>query len=294
MLYLAIFLLLHIICCVITLLGIYTRFLNIHKYMFFVTLFLPVWGFVIVLILHFQVFLKKDNKKVVPVEKMKLESELYKGVTVDTRNNADSIIPLEEALVINSAGQRRELIMDVLNDNPADYIEFLQKAGDNDDTEVVHYAVTAMVEISKENDYMLQKYERLHLADPDNYEVLCEYCEFLSNCLNQNLMQGQVEVMNRNTLNELLEKKLKFDSNIEDYICLIKNNLKLKNFTRVDELLTTADSLWEKSEDLILLKIEYYSTVGRGDELKKLINRIEDDNTYFSAEAKEAIAFWKT
>ena len=73
-------------------------------------------------------------------------------------------------------------------------MKFLKKAGNNDDTEVVHYAVTAMVEISKENDYMLQKLERKHSKNPDDYDILKEYSDFVWHCLTQGLMQGQVEV----------------------------------------------------------------------------------------------------
>lgn len=288
-----ILLFIHILCCIITFLGIHLHFLNIHKYMFFVVLFLPIWGFLIVLFLHFQVFMKSDGVKDVSVEKMRLESELYKGVTVDEKKNADSIIPLEEALVINSAKERRELIMDVLNDNPKEYIEFLQKAGNNDDTEVVHYAVTAMVEISKENDYMLQKYERLLDASPDNPKVLNEYTDFLHTVLEQNLMQGQVEIMNRNTLNELLRKKLENDETLSDYLIYAKNNLKLENFTLVSEIFKTMDEKWPFNEDVILLKLEYYSTLGRGDKISELLASIEDNSVYLSARAKEAVAFWR-
>ena len=42
---------------------------------------------------------------------------------------------------------RRELIMNVLNDNPEEYVELLKQARMNEDVEVVHYAITAMVEV---------------------------------------------------------------------------------------------------------------------------------------------------
>ncbi|MBQ7794524.1 MAG: hypothetical protein IJ366_08420 [Clostridia bacterium] len=196
-----ILLLLHILCCVLTFLGIRSELLDVHKYMFFVVLFLPFWGIMIVLLLHFQVAFDADASREIQVEKMKLESEIYKSVTVEEKKNTDSVIPIEEALLINSAKERRELIMDVLTDNPKEYIEFLQMAGNNDDTEVVHYAVTAMVEISKENDFMLQQLERKYSANPGDYNILKEYSDFLWSCLEQNLMQGQVEIMNRNFFN---------------------------------------------------------------------------------------------
>lgn len=285
-------LLLHILCCVLTFLGIRTQLLDVHKYMFFVVLFLPLWGFLIVLILHYQVAFNGDGNREIQVEKMKLDSEIYKSVTVEDKGNTSSVIPMEEALIVNSAKERRELIMDVLNDNPKEYIEFLQKAGNNDDTEVVHYAVTAMVEISKENDYMLQKFERKYSADPDNFQILREYCEFLWSCLEQNLMQGQIEIMNRNLFHQLIKKKLSMQESVSDYIRLVKNCLRLKNYTEAGAAIEKIGELRPDSEEYILLKLEYLSMLGKGGEIAGLLRLIEGKNIYLSAKAKEAIAFW--
>lgn len=285
---------LHILLCLFTFIGIRIGMFKVHFYMFWVSVFLPFWGFLIVLILHFQILLKADNKKTISIEKMELESDLYRSVTVDDKKNSDSVIPMEEALIINSPHERRELIMDVLNDNPKEYIEFLQKAGDNDDTEVVHYAVTAMVEISKENDYMLQKLERRYSQSPDDYGVLTEYCAFLWYCLEQKLMQGQVEVMNRNLFNELMKKKLAQKETAEDYVQFIRNCLKLKLYSEAGAAISGLESFAPDEEEIILLKIEYYAAQGRGDDIKKLLLELEKNNVYLSARAKEAVAFWKS
>lgn len=288
-----ILLLLHVLCCIFTLIGIHSNILNVHKYMFFIVLFLPLWGIVTVLILHFQIAIKADGSRDIGVEKMKLDSEIYKSITVDDKHNADSIVPIEEALLINNPRERREIIMDVLNDNPKEYIEFLQKAGNNEDTEVVHYAVTAMVEISKENDYKLQQLERKYSADPENYEVLTEYCDFLWNCLEQNLMQGQVEIMNRNLFSQLAGKKTAIKENVTDFIRLAKNNLKLKNYTEAGAVIEKIGTLWPENEEYILLKLEYYASLDRGNDIKKMLDEIESKNIYISSRIKEAIAFWK-
>ena len=176
----------HLLVCLLAFLGIHFNILKVHKYMFFVALLLPFWGVLILLILHFQIWFNADDSVEIGVEKLKLDSELYRSVTVDEKKVAATTVPIEEALVINSAKERRSIIMDVLNDNPKEYIEFLQKAGNNEDTEVVHYAVTAMVEISKENDFMLQSLEREYSLDPDNPIVLGRYIDFLWSCLSQN------------------------------------------------------------------------------------------------------------
>ena len=289
-----ILLLIHILICLFTYFGVKLRYLRIHKYMVAVVFMLPFWGFLIALIIHFFDLFDADGARAIQVEKMKLESELYKSVSVDTRKTADTVVPIEEALLINNPRERRTLIMDVLNDNPKEYVEFLKKAGDNEDTEVVHYAVTAMVEISKEVDYTLQELERRHSADPDDLPVLEEYCTFLWNCLDQHLLQGQVEIMNRNHFNELIEQKIRKSPKIEDYVRLIRNCFALKLFSKALEAIEELGRKWPDSEPYYLLKVEYFGLLERGDEIRKLLNEMSDKRIYLSARAKETIAFWNT
>lgn len=281
----------HIFVCLLVLVGILFRVLSVHKYMFFVALLLPFWGVLIVLVLHFRLGFNPEDCAEIGVEKLKLESELYRSVTVDDKRT-DMTVPIEEALLINSARERRSLIMDVLNDNPGDYVEFLQKAGNNEDTEVVHYAVTAMVELSKENDYMLQKLEAAHAADPDNREVLAEYCDLLWSCLSQNLMQGQVEVMNRQLFSQLMRDKIQVCDNIEDYARLAENELKRKNFDDAGEVIGVMGEKWPDSEEYILIRLQYLASVRKGEEIREFITQTENSHVYLSSKTKEAIAFW--
>jgi len=259
--------------------------------MFFVALLLPFWGVLILLILHFRIAFNADDSAEIGVEKLKLESELYKSITLDEKN-ADSAIPIEEALLINSARERRSIIMDVLNDNPREYVEFLQKAGNNDDTEVVHYAVTAMVELSKENDYLLQKWDAEYRANPDDCEILSGYIDFLWNCLSQNLMQGQVEVMNRELFAQLMSKKIAVDGNIDDYARLAENELMRKYYDTAGEVITEMGKKWPESEAYVLLKIQYLAALGNGHEIQEFVKETENSKIYMSSRTKEALAFW--
>lgn len=285
-------LVLHILCCVAAFLLIQSRILRVHRYMFFVVLFLPFWGALTVLVLHFQFGIKEDGMKQIGVEKMQLDNEIFRSVTVENKHIADMVVPLEEALIINSPTERRELIMDILNDNPKEYIEFLQKAGNNEDTEVVHYAVTAMVEISKENDYKLQQYERMYGMEPDNFEVLAEYSDFLWRCLEQNLMQGRAETVNRLLFNELMQKKIAVKAECEDYLRVAKNNLKMQNYTATGEAIAKLNEKWQDEEEVVLLKLQYYAALGKADAIKTMLKDMDSRKTFLSAKVREAIAFW--
>lgn len=281
----------HLAVCLLIYLGIQCGILSVHKYMAIIALLLPFWGTLMVLVLHFQVAFDADDCADIDVEKLKLDSELYRSIVVDDKRS-DTTVPMEEALLINSARERRTLIMDVLNDNPGDYVEFLQKAGNNDDTEVVHYAVTAMVEISKENDYMLQKLENDYNANPDDVAVLSRYCDFLWNCLSQNLMQGQVEVMNRELYSQLMQKKIALSDEIEDYSRLAQNELKRKSLDSAGDIIQKMGEKWPDSEEYILLNIQYLASLNRGDEISEFVSKTKNGNVYLSSKTKEALAFW--
>lgn len=289
-----ILLILHLIISALVFLGIQFDILKVHKYMFFVALFMPFWGVLTVLILHFQIFFHADDGIDVGVEKLRLESELYRSVVMDDKKVAANTVPIEEALLINSAKERRSIIMDVLNDNPKEYIEFLQKAGNNEDTEVVHYAVTAMVEISKENDFKLQDFERKHTKDPEDVEVLTGYTDFLWSCLSQNLMQGQVEVLNRELFSSLMEKKLALtEGSITDFQRTVENELRRKNYTQAAVSLKRMQTLYPNSEAYYMSRLDYLASLGKGEQIKALLGEIQKKHIYLSSTAKEVLAFWE-
>ena len=145
------------------------------------------------LLLHFQICGGADNVRQAGVEKLKVKEELYKNIFV-TQDASEQIVPLEDALLLNQPGVRRELIMDVLNDDPGEYMELLKKARMNDDVEVVHYAITAMVELSKDYDYRLQQIERRYARQPEDPAVLAEYCDFLEEYLEQGILEAQMNM----------------------------------------------------------------------------------------------------
>ena len=108
------------------------------------------------------------------VEKLRVDDELHRSIRVEDRAGTAATVPLEEALILDTAEQRRKLILSVLTEDPVQYYDLLQQARMNDDSEVVHYAATAMAQISKQTDLALQ------LADSpkeEGYSLGCRLAE---------------------------------------------------------------------------------------------------------------------
>ena len=51
-----VFIIFHIICCVLVWTGINSHLLKVKRYLILPVIFVPVWGMICVLLLHFQIF----------------------------------------------------------------------------------------------------------------------------------------------------------------------------------------------------------------------------------------------
>lgn len=283
----------HIICCVAVYLAARSHILKVKKILMPVVIFVPLWGLLCVLILNLDVIVRNGRTKEAGVEKMRVNDEIYKSIFVNEAANEKEIVPLEEALIINEPRQRRKLIMDVLNDNPEDYIELLQQARMNEDVEVVHYATTAMAELSKEYDLKLQKLEREYVKTPDDTEVLYAYCDFLGDYIAQGMAQGQMLLMQRNQYDRLLEKKVSLTGKVRDYAELADNRLELKDYSRAAESIEFMETRWPQKEEVWLLKLKYFAMQSRGEKISELISEIDRQHIYLSGKGKEMLAFWR-
>lgn len=288
-----ILLIIHMACVLLTWLGIRSGALNVKKYLLPMVLFVPFWGILCVLILHFQIGMDGDGVKEVGVEKMRVDQEVYRNIFVDQEGGAKDIVPLEEALIVNKPALRRNLIMDVLNDDPEEYLEFLQQARMNDDPEVVHYAATAMSELSKEHEFRLQKMERAYSANPEDGRMLDEYCGFLKEYIGCGLVQGQMERMQRQQYCQLLTKKLEREPDPDAWAELVENQLDLGEYARAEASLGQMGEKWPRREEYWLLKLRFYAEQGEGRELARLLRQIDGQHIYLSAKARETLAFWR-
>ena len=284
--------LLHIVCCVLVWLGIKTHLLKVKKYLMALVIFVPFWGTVCVLLLHLQMLTRRDNRIEPGVEKLRVNEEIYKNIFQAVSDTDKKIVPLEEALLINEPGVRRELIMDVLNDDPEEYMDLLKQARMNEDVEVVHYAITAMVELSKEYDFRLQKMEKLYAASPDDPEILEQYCDFMEEYLNQGILEAQMEREQRERYIHLLRQKLKVKTTLSTCVRLFQNLMKTGDYVQAEEILGLMDQKWQRKEECWILKIRYLAERKKGAELQQCLRQMKEEQIYLSSKSKEVLAFW--
>ena len=285
-------LVIHLMICILIWFGIRTGLLKVKMYMLPVAVFVPLWGPVCVLLIHLQLFSGTDQVKTVGVEKLRVNEEIYKNMFQVREENDRDVVPLEEALVLNDPARRRELIMNILNDDPGEYVELLKLARMNEDVEVVHYAITAMVELSKEYDYRLQKNEKKYMAAPDDPAILEEYCDFLKEYLSQGFMEKQMEQIQRNQYTQLLLKQLGKKINLHTCVCLMENLMVQGDFALAGKTLKIMNQNWHRSEEYWIWKIRYLAAQKMGREIEESLKALKEEHIYLSSKGKEALEFW--
>ena len=102
--------------------------------------------------MHSRAVLRGGRRIPAGLQELKVEDQEQRNILVDDRTDYANTVPLEEALIVDNPRQRRNLMLSILNENPGQYANLLSQARLNEDVEVVHYAATAMAQISAKED----------------------------------------------------------------------------------------------------------------------------------------------
>ena len=289
------FLVLHLALCGALWLLARSRALEVEGYFLPVALLVPVWGPLCVVLLHTSHRLTDGKLLDRTLEKLRINEEIYKNILVAENEEEDTVVPLEEALLVNSPAQKRKLILSVLTDDPAGSYDLLQQARMDDDSEVVHYASTALAQISKEADLKLQQQEQRYAAAPGDAKVLEEYCDYLESYLDGGFVQGKAAEIQRHQLEQLLKKRLDaLGRRSYTLECkLAAAQLALAEYDRAEATLDALTARWPQRETPWLLHLRMAAALRDGAAIQKTLHDIEEKEVYLSAKGRETVRFWQ-
>ena len=288
-----ILILLHILICFLLWLMMRFGIIKVKGYMMPFMLFIPIFGPLCLVSLQISQMFHRGKLKIPTLEKLRINEEIYKRMIVEGRGEAPQMIPLEEALIINAPSDRRRLVMAMLSEDPAAYMPLLQKARMNEDSEVAHYAATAMAQISKEEDEKLLKASERYAQNPEDERAMKEYTRCLGEYLEHDTAQGRAAELKRRQYIQLLKKQLSDPPELCELNRLASAQLDSGDFDgakqSIDRMLSHAPS----REEAWLLLLRLYGQKKDGEGIRKTLKDMEETQVYLSAQAKEAVEFWK-
>lgn len=285
-------LIIHALVCLVLWTLMKFGLLPVRGHMLPVMVLVPLWGPLLVVVLCARDQACGDVSYASTLESLRLKDDIRRGVQVQRREADAGVVPLEEALIVNDAGDRRRLMLSMLTEDPGAYLAQLQAAKLNDDVEVAHYAATAVAQISKESDLKLQQLERAFKADP-SAQNLDEYCDYLGDYLASGLAEGRVAQIQRQQYARLLARRCER----EDGTALrIRYATALADAGELDEAeaVTTqlvADAPDEQEAWMLCLRLAVTRHDGEG--VQQVIDAIDNQHVYLSADNREKLAFWR-
>ncbi len=288
------FLIIHIIICILVYFLMRVDLLKSSSGIMPLVWFVPVWGIGALLVLEIRSRGKQEAYEEVGIEKLKINDEIHRSILIEEDPMEGRIVPLEEALLLNDHSTRRDLMMDVMYSNPGDYVEQLQEARMNDDTEVVHYAVTALVELQKSYDLRFQELEHEMEQKPDSMELINEYLDLIERYLESGLLEGNARAAQLQRYIRLLEKKI--NAAPDAMVLYVKRAdacLQVGEYDAAYRNIETLLEKWPGDEKGYLLLIRYFSANKDRKGISQVLTMIEQRAVYLSPKGRGVVEFWR-
>ena len=172
---------------------------------------------------------KEDPDTEDTIETLSLTEDIY-WKSIKKREQAQNIVPLEEALIVNDRQTRKKLIFETLLEDPMKNLDILLLARENNDADTAHYANTTIAKIQRDFQLKIQKLAFEYESDQDNVGLLNKYIETLRNFINSGLSESFLLIRQRIVLANLLERKISLEGWDRDTLLQkIMNSLELKD-----------------------------------------------------------------
>lgn len=254
----------------------------------------PLWGLLALVMLEIRTRGRQDVYEEVSIEKLKINDAIHRSILMEEDPIEDRVVPLGEALLINDPLTRRELMMEVMYANPDDYVQQLKEARTNDDTEVVHYAVTALAELQKEYDLQFQELDWKMKNDPDDDEIIDSYLKLLDQYLQSGIAEGNDRMLKLRSYSSMLERKI---NRHPDRLSLWREkaaaDLKTGAYDEARQGIEHILQQWDRNEAGYLLMIQYYSAVQDRRGIEQILQMVTRKNIYLTPEGRGQIRFWQ-
>lgn len=221
--------------------------------------------------------------------------EVNRSILHDSDESEDMTVPLEEALIVNDTATRRSLLMEALYSNPADYVPQLFDAKANNDTEVVHYAATALTEIQKHYDLQFQELSQKRLARPDDPKLDDEYQALLEKYIASGLLKGDGLRTQLRRFSDLLLAKLQQEDVRGRWSLLNKKadaDLRLMDAEALDWDVEQMGKDWPDRENYWIYRIESAVLRKDAETIRTVITELEERDIYISEQLRALISFW--
>lgn len=247
---------LHMIVCVLYGNRIFRKSHALPDTIILIIALIPVFGIISAISIELVYQRNREGKRELSLEGFGIGKEDNNNYIIEEVENANEIIPLEEALLINDSQTRRRFMMEILHKDPNQYLELLKQARFHKDTEITHYATSTIMEVQREYELELQRCISAYRSNPTE-AVIEEYVKVMQGYLNSGLLDDMMNKRFRDQYNEILMEIVKSHTKKKHiYIEILENDIKRKEFKKAREISKLLQKQCPKDEIVWLKTLE--------------------------------------
>ncbi|MEE3354899.1 MAG: hypothetical protein VZR32_01005 [Candidatus Weimeria sp.] len=237
---------------------------------------------------------KRREELPIGLEKLVVDQVRYEKIRMSDNRNQDITVPLEEAMVVNDEKVRRKLIVDVLNHDPRHHIDLLKKASMTDDTELSHFATTAMMNIQSDYEAKIAKIEEALEEEPKDPVLLRAYRRELTEYVGSGLVSGIIRRIYCRKLSEVLRQLVYMYPDRRHYrLQWIRIRIETEELDEVEQDLIYALREWPDYVPFYRLYVAYAQRRKDGKLLQEVLEQVEKNGAFLSQRDRSWYRFWK-
>lgn len=289
---LIVLLVIHLIICSVIFIMMKKKKLRTRHTVFPAVVLLPVCGYMLLFVDEWQA--RHDKRTLRDVEDYgKAEVDDVWRREVVTGREDEFIVPLEEAMTVNSPIVSRKLMMKLLHTNPEQYVELLKRVTMSDDVELTHYATTSMMEIQSGYEERIGKLLEETKQNPDDAYALVRCKNELKAYIDSGFITDTVLTQYRLRLKEVLEKLCVMQPESARYeFEYIENSIMLGMTEGLDKRLAALEKKYPQDIRVYCLYVQYYYSINNGEKIKDVLQEIKDKNVYLDSSARQWLDVW--
>lgn len=243
------------------------------------------------------------RKRLLDQDRLMVQTASYLDVDVPDTEHDRITVPLEEAIILDDRKTRRKLLLDMLQQNRELPMEALDAASLSSDTELSHFATTAMASMQSRYEKEIQEAEHMLQDAPDDMQLLHQYWKTLDRYVSSGMLTGAVLQVYQKKLDACLTTMMGIDKESSDLVYACEENrlhLLEAGYREDDDL--SWKGLQEEMEamvsrypdDVKTYQIYMdYARVRHDQALtRKILEAVRARNLYLNAAQREWYAFW--
>ncbi|MFD0962096.1 hypothetical protein [Paenibacillus chungangensis] len=203
------------------------------------------------------------------------------------------IIPIEDALLISEHATRRRVMIDVLKQDATHYLDILQKAVSNEDTETSHYAVSAIMEVKRKLLLALQDLSVRFESDREDRHVVKTYAEVLQGFMKSGFLDERTLFKYQYTYLTVLEQLIMLGESAEwAYEEKVETELVLNLVSMAEATSQEFLKEYPYREEAYLCMMKVYYTMRSMTKLHHTLGQLKQSPIRLSNRALMLVRFW--